>query len=63
LQDRRDLGRNFLHGRLGDHINAVMTAAGYNLRLILKWLRGILCKILLAIRASISPQSLTIQAC
>ncbi|MFQ5468447.1 MAG: IS5 family transposase, partial [Kiloniellaceae bacterium] len=33
------LGRNFLHGRLGDRINTVMSAVGYNLRLILKWLR------------------------
>ncbi len=30
------LGRNFLHGRDGDRINAVMSAVGYNLRLILK---------------------------
>ncbi len=30
------LGRNFLKGRLGDTINAVMSAVGYNLRLILK---------------------------
>ena len=34
------LGRNFLKGREGDHINAVMSAIGYNLRLILKWLRS-----------------------
>ena len=32
------LDRNFLKGRLGDQINAVMSAVGYNLRLILKWL-------------------------
>jgi hypothetical protein len=25
------LGRNFLKGRLGDQINAVMSAVGYNL--------------------------------
>ena len=36
------LGRNFLKGREGDHINAVMSAIGYNLRLILKWLRKLL---------------------
>ena len=40
------LGRNFLQGRLGDHINAVMSAVGYNLRLILKWLSKILCLII-----------------
>ena len=56
------LGRNFLKGRLGDHINAVMTAVGYNLRLILKWLRKLLRKILLVILTPINLQSLSIPA-
>lgn len=51
------LGRNFLKGRLGDQINAVMSAVGYNLRLILKWLRKILCRILAAILNAIAPIS------
>ncbi len=34
------LGRNFLRGRHGDHANAVLTAVGYNFRVILKWLKG-----------------------
>ena len=51
------LGRNFLKGRLGDQINAVMSAVGYNLRLILKWLRKLLCKIIAAIWAAIIPLS------
>ena len=51
------LGRNFLHGRRGDQINAVMSAVGYNLRLILKWLRHLLCKIIAAIWAAITPVS------
>ncbi len=51
------LGRNFLHGRLGDRINAVMSAVGYNLRLILKWLRGLLRKILAAIWAAFTSPS------
>ena len=51
------LGRNFLKGRLGDQINAVMTAVGYNFRLILKWLRYLLRKIVAAIWAAITPQS------
>lgn len=38
------LGRNFLKGRLGDQINAVMSAVGYNIRLILRWLRKFLRK-------------------
>ena len=51
------LGRNFLKGRLGDHINAVMSAVGYNLRLILKCLRKLLRKIIAAIWTAITPQS------
>jgi IS5 family transposase len=45
------LDRNFLKGRLGDQINAVMTADGYNFRLILRWLRYLLCEIIAAIMA------------
>ncbi len=51
------LDRNFLKGRLGDHINAVMSAVGYNLRLILKWLRKLLRKIIAAILMAITPFS------
>ncbi len=51
------LGRNFLKGRLGDHINAVMSAVGYNLRLILKWLSKLLRQIIAAISAAITPPS------
>lgn len=40
------LDRNFLHGRDGDRANAVLTAIGYNLRLILNWLRGLLLHII-----------------
>lgn len=51
------LGRNFLKGRLGDRINAVMSAVGYNFRLILKWLRKLLRKIIAAICGPITPHS------
>ena len=51
------LGRNFLKGRDGDRINAVMSAVGYNLRLILKWLSKLLRKIIAAIWATITPPS------
>jgi len=47
------MGRNFLKGRLGDQINAVMSAVGYNFRLILKWLRALVCKITAAILQAI----------
>jgi IS5 family transposase len=51
------LDRNFLHGRDGDRINAVMSAVGYNFRLILKWIRLLLCKIIDAMLAAMNPLS------
>ncbi len=51
------LDRNFLHGRLGDRINAVMSAVGHNFRLILKWLRQLLYKTITVIYAAITPFS------
>jgi IS5 family transposase len=51
------LSRNFLKGRDGDRINAVMTAVGYNFRLILKWIKLLLCKIIAAIVAAMTPHS------
>lgn len=32
------VGRNYLKGRDGDHINAVLAAAGFNFHLLLRWL-------------------------
>ena len=49
------MGRNYLTGRDGDRINAVLAAAGYNFSLLLRWvakllraLALILCHALLA---------------
>lgn len=39
LKSDGHLGRNYLKGELGDQQNALLTAAGYNFRLLLKWLR------------------------
>ena len=50
------LDRNFLKGRLGDQINAIMSAVGYNFRLILKWLRLLLRKIIRALLNTITPK-------
>src|SRR5438045_9608401 len=36
------MGRNYLKGRDGDRINAVLAAAGYNFGLLLRWLGGLL---------------------
>jgi len=49
------LGRNFLKGHHGDQANAVLTAVGYNLRLILNWPRVLLRKILEVLLAALSP--------
>jgi len=51
------LDRNFLKGRGGDQINAVMSAVGYNFRLILKWIRLLLRQIIATIVAAIIPFS------
>ena len=40
-----------------------MTAVGYNLRLILKWLRKLLCKIIAALWAAMIPKSALNVAC
>ncbi len=49
------LGRNFLKGRDGDKINAILAGAGYNYRLVLKWLRLLLARIMAAILNAMRP--------
>ena len=51
------LDRNFLNGRDGDHANAVLSAVGHNLRLVLKWLRFLLSQILAAILGAFRPKT------
>src|SRR6202035_1431494 len=43
------LGRCYLKGHAGDAANIVLTAVGYNLRLVLAWLRALLTQILRAL--------------
>src|SRR5471032_736336 len=43
LKNDGHLGRCFLKGRHGDAANVVLSAVGYNLRLILRWFRAFLC--------------------
>jgi IS5 family transposase len=43
------LDRCYLKGAAGDAANAILSAVGYNLRLVLAWLRIILCTILTAL--------------
>jgi transposase, IS5 family len=54
LKSDGHLGRNFLKGFAGDQANAVLTAVGYNFRLILAWLKLLLRLILAAIVDSIT---------
>ena len=42
------MGRNYLWSRQGDAINAVLAAAGYNFRLLIRWLRLLLFPFLVA---------------
>src|SRR5215471_1857292 len=57
------LGRCYLRGRAGDAANVILSATGYNLRLVLAWLRMILRVVLLAllqifaIRPAVKPAS------
>jgi transposase, IS5 family len=43
------LGRCYLKGRAGDAANIILSAVGYNLRLVLAWLRMILRVVLIAL--------------
>jgi transposase, IS5 family len=36
------MGRNYLKGKMGDKINAILAAIGHNFRLLLRWLRNFL---------------------
>jgi len=49
--------RNYLHHRHGDANNAILAAVGYNFRLLIKWLRILLCLVMAAILAR--PKSAT----
>ncbi len=45
------MGRNYLWFRRGDAANAVLAAAGYNFRRLIRWLRLLLRQILTALLA------------
>ena len=45
IKNGHRMDRNYLAGSQGDAINAVLAAAGYNFRLLLNWLRLLLCLI------------------
>jgi transposase, IS5 family len=49
LKSEHRMGRNYLWHRQGDAINAVLAAAGYNFRLLIRWLRLLLLRFLVAL--------------
>jgi IS5 family transposase len=56
LKDDHRMRRNYLKGREGDRINAVLAAAGYNFSLLLRWFRRFLRALLLIVaRALLAP--------
>jgi IS5 family transposase len=51
------MGRNYLKGRDGDRVNAVLAAAGYNFSLLLRWFTRLLrCLLLILARAVLAPR-------
>src|SRR5438045_1462969 len=52
------MGRNYLKGRDGDRINAVLAAAGYNFTLLLRWLARLLRALFQALATTIAECSL-----
>jgi IS5 family transposase len=49
MKAERRMGQNYLWYAQGDAINAVLAAAGYNFRLLLRWLRVLLFRFLIAL--------------
>jgi IS5 family transposase len=57
LKEDHRMGRNYLKGRHGDRINAVLAATGYNFSLLLRWFRRLLRSLLLLLaRAILAPR-------
>ena len=56
------LGRCYLKGREGDAANAILSAVGYNFRLVLAWLRIFLSLILLTLSRAFAVQLLLAEA-
>jgi IS5 family transposase len=48
--------RNYLKGREGDRINAVLAAAGYNFSLLLRWLAELLRALIRLLTSELPPQ-------
>ena len=55
LKAEHRMGRNYLWYRRGDAANAVLAAVGYNFRRLIRWLRLLLCQILVAFMTTLQP--------
>jgi IS5 family transposase len=56
IKNGHRMDRNYLAGTQGDAINAILAATGYNFRILLTWLRLLLCLIRQALLGSFRPQ-------
>jgi transposase, IS5 family len=57
LKDDHRMRRNYLKGRDGDRINAVLAAVGYNFSLLVRWLKRLLRALLLIlVQALLAPR-------
>ena len=52
LKAEHRMDRNYLWYRRGDAANAVLAAVGYNFRRLIRWLRLLLCQILITLMAT-----------
>ena len=59
LKNDHRMDRNYLAGKQGDAVNALLAAVGYNFSLLLKWLRQLLCLIAAIIATFLPKQALS----
>jgi IS5 family transposase len=55
LKAERRMVRNYLWHRRGDAVNAVLAAVDHNFRRLIRWLRLLLCRIFVALMATLQP--------
>jgi len=56
LKAEHRMGRNYLWHRQGDAANAILAAAGYNFRRLIRWLSILVCLILAGLQHSASTR-------
>ena len=59
LKNEHRMDRNYLAGKQGDAVNALLAAVGYNFSLLLKWIRQLLCLITAIIATFLPKQALS----